>query len=516
MKGLFVRRRIFIALIGCFILQWGLAWGGSVWADAVNPEKKILITPFQITSQENLEFLKKGIEKMLEARLTEPGTSSVVFGDDDDAAKRLGADYIVKGTILIFGSQVNTDVKLLEADTGKAKLEFNEMGTEKGDVIKHMDLFAENIRTQALGLKPVAGLAAPVPTGGYAKQPEQLAQTRSQEIWRGPFWDKEITAICLADIEGDGKTETLVLSGAQLDVYRRTPKGFAPVSSYKLPQKGVTFLFVDAYDLENDGTKEILITGVDNRWRRPAAFAYRFERGTWVEVGGPYDYFLRVVDTREGPLLLGQKADGPGDKKLNTPVVELKMGPGRQGLVPGEKTFPFIDNVFGVAFGDFMNNGNELIASLGLDGYLSLFSPDGQLLNKSAETFGGTPAYIEYKGHRFNKDDGYVLSRVFLQQRVFAGDVDQDGKTNLIVVKNIDKTGGFLTKTRIFTKSYIDILTWNELGFESGNRTQHLNGFISDYTVGDMDSDGKDEIVFALVNTPKLLGAKRSQIFAKR
>ncbi len=510
MKGICIRRKILFALIGGLILQWG-----TVGATAVNKEKKILITPFQITSQENLDFLKKGIEKMLEARLTEPGTASVVFGPDADAATRLDADYIVQGTILIFGSQVNTDVKLLEADTGKVKLEFNEMGTEKGDVIKHVDLFAENIRTQALGLRPVAGLSVPVPGGSYTVQTEQRRQNRLQEIWRGPFLDKEISAICLTDIDGDGNTETLVLSDADLEVYRRTEKGFAPVSAYKLPQKGLTFLFVDVYDLENDGTKEILITGVNKKWLRPASYAYRFEKGNWVEVGGPYDYFLRVVDTSEGPILLGQKADGPGDKKLKTKVVELKMGPG-EDLVPGEKSFPFIDNVFGMAFGDFMNNGSELIASLDLDGYLSLFSLDGERLNKSAETFGGTPAHIEYKGHRYNKNDGYVLSRIFLQQRVFAGDVDEDGKTNVIIVKNIDKADGFLTKTRLFTQCFIDILIWNELGFESQEQTQKLTGFISDYTVGDMDSDGKDEIVFALVDPPKLLGTKRSQIFSKR
>lgn len=519
MRVVSFKTRFFLTSL-IFILLQGLSSVGATPA-----EKKILVTPFQITSEDNLDFLRKGLKGMLEARLTEPGYSNVVFGVDAGAAKALGADYIVQGTILIFGSQVSTDVKLLSLDSGEVELAFNEMGTQKGDVIKHVDLFAENIRTRVLGLAPVAGLLPVAPVAGSNSGyigPAGVNQSvskpnRARVIWRSPFLKKETSSIVVADIDNDGNNETLVLSGSNLEIFRRDPNGFTLISENKLENSvGINYLFVDAYDVDKDGKKEILITGINRKQLHPASYVYKYDKGTMVKIIGPESYFIRAVETSAGPILLGQKVKGSGEKKMNARVVELKLGPGGNSLARGEKTFPFADNVFGIAFGDFMNDNTETIAVLDLDGLISIHSPNGESLHESSDVYGGTPAYIEYKGARYNKDDGYVLSRIFLQQRIFAADIDGDGKTNLIVVKNIDDTSGYLARTRLFTKCFVDVLLWNELGFESRDKSQNISGYIADYTVADMNNDGKDEIVFAVVSPPKMLKSPRSQIFSKR
>ena len=485
-------------------------------------EKRILITPFEITAEEDLGFLKTGIEKMLEARLTESGKSMVIFGSDTVDAS--GIDYIVTGNILIFGKQVSTDVKLLKGDDRTVALSFNQMGENKGDVIRHIDIFADNIRVKALGLQPAAGLAAPEiqQAPNYARAPNayQSGQISGyqvpEEIWRGPFMETEVLSVAVADLDNDGANETLVLTEDGLSIYRRNGDALAPVSENKLDERNVKPLYVDTIDLDLDGRPEICITAVHQKRLRASSMVYNVENMRLTKRIDGLPYLLRVVKKGDVQVLLGQETRGDGDQMLRNPVIELGLGPNERDLVRSGDSYPFADNVCGIAFGDFLNNGEEDIAVLNLSGNISIHDPGGRLIYKGTEEYGGTKKFLEYKGMRYTKDDAWKLDRVFLQQRLFAADLDGDGKMNLITVQNSDTAKGLLSSTRIYSKSYLDILVWNELGLATQNRSQALSGYVSDFTVADMNSDGKEEIVFTLVSSGKLLEDSRSQIFTKR
>ncbi|BBO84432.1 hypothetical protein DSCO28_49980 [Desulfosarcina ovata subsp. sediminis] len=515
MKLFSLKFRILLA-----VLLLAVTIGTAANAFAAEQEKTFLITPFQINSEEPLDFLKKGIDKMLDTRLTEQGRSRVVFAPDVETGSGFDADYIIDGTILIFGAQVSTDVKLINADTGMVELSFDETGSKKGDVIKHVDLFADSVRTRILGLSPVAGPATSVPTTATAPAAQAFnqgpAMLSSQVIWRGPFLKKTIDSLQVQDIDNDGKDEILILAENVLEIYRREGGRLMPISKNKIDEINVRCYFLDAIDLDKDGRKEICVTGVNESQLRAASSIYRLENGELVKLLGPVNYLFRVVDAATGPMLLGQKTLGDDSRKLKTPVVELEFGQGGQSLVPAGKSFSFADNVFGLAFGDFMNNGEEIAAVLDLKGIISLYSQEGRELYRSSDEYGGSAAYIEYKGMRYNKDDGFQLDRIFFQQRIFAADVNGDGKTGLVVVKNSDTARGLLTSTRFYRKSHIDELLWNELGFIVLDKGQNVSGYISDFSLGDTNADGKTEVVFSVVSPAKILKDSRSQIFSKQ
>ena len=105
--------------------------------------------------------------------------------------------------------------------------------------------------------------------------------------------------------------------------------------------------------------------------------------------------------------------------------------------------------------------------------------------------------------------------KLYLQQRIFAADLYQEGKISIIVVKNTDEAMGLLERTRIYRKGHIESLQWNEIGLASQGRTQTISGYISDYTVADMDNDGKKELVFSVVDPTKLLEEKNSRILSQ-
>jgi TolB-like protein len=523
MKIVYLKRGILFSAVFLVLLM-----GMFFTTGAADKEKTILVIPFQINSAEPLDFLKKGIDQMLATRLAEPGRSRVVFASDAQHAREFDADYIVEGTILIFGDQVSTDVKLIEAGSGTVALSVNQTGSQKGDVIKHIDQFTQNVRDHLWGagaaaVPVVPNVPAPPisttvkdaapPTVNQAP-PTAASPAATQQIWRGPFMDISIDSLQVADIDNDGKNEILVLADNVVKIYRREGDRLVPIAETKIDAINITCLFVDAIDLDKDGPKEVCITAVNEQHTRAASLVYRVENMQLVRLLGPVNYLLRVVDTADGPILLGQKTRGEDSQVLKTPVVELRLEQGGQRLVAEGKNFAFADNVFGIAFGDFMHNGTETIAVLGLSGIISLYSPAGEALYKGSDEYGGSTAYVAYKGMRYTKEDGYKLDRIFLQQRLFAADLDRDGKTELIAVKNSDSAKKLLSYTRVYRKSRIDELLWNELGFVVQEQGQSLSGYISDYCIGDTNVDGKQELVFTVVSSAKLFKKKRSQIFS--
>ncbi len=489
------------------ILFFFLIFPGLVSASL---EKKIIVLPFKIESQEKLEFLAKGIVHMLETRLKIPGQSFAVSPGKEEL-KNLKADYILEGTIFFFGDSVSTEAKLINADSGKEELVFTQVGNNKGDVLKHIDLFAERIRTEVFNLRP-ANVFRGESENGYQ---QRSADIRKPVIWKSMFFDAKIKSIAVSDIDNDSKNETIILSNNSIQVFRRTDNSFKKLSEIRIAGKNKRHLFVDVIDLDNDGTKEIFITSINEKTLSPASSLYKWSTSGLIKTADNIKWLLRAVEKKNnGRILLGQKTKVNSSNKFATGIFELKMDK-TGGLSPSNLSFPFADNIFGLAFGDFMNNGEETIALLDLKGNLSIYSSEGNQLFTSPEKYGGSESYIEYKGMRYTKDDGYQMDRIYLQQRIFAADLYQDGKTSLITIKNNDASKGLFSKLRTYDKGRIESLLWNELGMDTQGSTQKIVGYISDFTIADMDTNGKKEIIFTIVSSKGSFGTKTSRIISQ-
>ena len=76
-------------------------------------------------------------------------------------------------------------------------------------------------------------------------------------------------------------------------------------------------------------------------------------------------------------------------------------------------------------------------------------------------------------------------------------DINKDGKNDVITAKNYRLSE--LLSYRHFTHGEIEIRSWDGIGLAVLWRTRKLSGYISDFSIGDFDNDGKDELVTALV-----------------
>jgi hypothetical protein len=104
-------------------------------------------------------------------------------------------------------------------------------------------------------------------------------------------------------------------------------------------------------------------------------------------------------------------------------------------------------------------------------------------------------------------------TRYYLSQRILISDVDNDGKSEVLVCRNKDAAGGLFAKLRLFKAGQIECLSWDKFGLYPEWKTRNISGHVSDYTLGDIDNDGTPELVFAIIKKmSSVLGEARSFI----
>jgi hypothetical protein len=151
-------------------------------------------------------------------------------------------------------------------------------------------------------------------------------------------------------------------------------------------------------------------------------------------------------------------------------------------------------NVFGLALGDAMDNGQKMIVAFDGSDHIRIFSPSGEEQWKSVEPYGGSINYIEI----WSQNEG-DMDRLYLPQRICVQDVDGDGDHEILVVSNQGSLGRLFGRYRKFTSGQIVSLSRKNIGLTLYWQTPKISGCISDYVIGDFDSDGSNEILAAVV-----------------
>jgi hypothetical protein len=151
-------------------------------------------------------------------------------------------------------------------------------------------------------------------------------------------------------------------------------------------------------------------------------------------------------------------------------------------------------NLYSFALGDIENNGQEMILSYSPQASLRLSDRSGAEQWQSAENYGTTDTYLEIP----DEGDMEDMNRYYLPSRIIVTTPAQAGDPSVLVVKNTE-SGRTFPRVKIFKSGHIEYLAWNGLSFVPAWRTQPVAKYISDFAVGDLDGDGQDELVFAVV-----------------
>jgi hypothetical protein len=255
-------------------------------------------------------------------------------------------------------------------------------------------------------------------------------------------------------------------------------------------------LTLDVADINRNGIAEIIVTSVVEDDVR--SFILEYEEGKFRKIAEKSNWFLRViVHPKDGPVLLGQRRGSEG-----VPVDPVyRMVWTKNSFVKGPKMgFPKGTDIFGVAMADLRGEGKPDFIALDKFDRLNVLSDDGKLKWKSSDHFTGADIFYDTK--RRKRDDYRDDSpwRVYIPGRVLVKDLTGEGIPQVIIINNELLTRLF-EKSRSYEKGEVHSLVWDESDLVADWKTRSLKDCISDFQVKDVDNDGNEDLVVAVIGS---------------
>jgi len=323
--------------------------------------------------------------------------------------------------------------------------------------------------------------------------------------------------MAIGDVDGDNRNETVFINHKTVFIYRHYDKRFEKIGEIK-GSNNDGFLGVDVADINNNGKSEIFVTNLSSNTEMLNSFVLEWNGAKFIKIEDNARWYYRVlnIQNRGGSLLLGQKK-GLNDIFSRSGVYELIWNNGQYEPVQRQNLAKH-KTIYGFTYGDIYNDGREMIVAFAHSDHIRILNPDGHEEWRSKDLFGGSATYIAspYEVDVAEPPSERLKEHFYLPQRIHVADLDKDGKNEIIVVKNISAAGRLLTRVRIFKSGHIEALAMDGLGSTLKWKTREISGHISDYTIADIDNDGRDELVFSVVSkTGSVLGEAKSYLVSQ-
>ncbi|HPC03517.1 MAG TPA: CsgG/HfaB family protein [Syntrophales bacterium] len=523
--------------------------------------KVVAVLPFAVHSGENIDYVKKGVWDMLYSRLSAGGELELVSRQavqealaklnkpdlrQEDVLRiggALGADYVVWGSITKFGNSLSLDGKLMDVAGGGSPVGVFEQCKSLDEVIPRIGDFAGKIQMHALGRIPETALPrqespapapwqpASAPSGEKGSGAAQALKTPEgtftsiinpdlinapEPIDRKGFWmtqrySYEFRGMDIGDVNGDGLNETVVISPTIVHVFVRQDKALIPVKRID-GGKYDSYLTVDIADINENGIPEIIITNIVGGVLR--SFVIEYRDGEFRTIASELPYFLRVVHTLGRPVLIGQVKGL--ENPFDYPIHEIIW---QGGTYERGKRMPIPEGlpVYGLAMDSI--DGSDRPKLVLLDDYdririytpsmkrmddLNILGGSDELIWKSDDYYGGSNNAFNRALTTSQRDSGQTMEEEsdttdYVKLRILTYDLNGNGKNDVIIVKNVSPAGRVFKNLQLFTASEIYDLEWDGLGLSENWKTKKIQGYVADYQVKDIDNDGENEIVLALV-----------------
>ncbi len=197
-------------------------------------QNRISVLPFQINAEKNMEYLQKGISKILESRLA--GIKEIVIvspvakvdfetfekiasrpDEIRNTYKEWNIDYIVYGSITIVGKHASLDVKVVNISGDQGPWSFFRKMDSMDDLIPATEDIANEIGNR------VFKLTVPGKTIPSSAENDRLTHQKKQKenvgIWKSSELPIQIFGIAAGDIDANGNLEIVAASGHDIHIF---------------------------------------------------------------------------------------------------------------------------------------------------------------------------------------------------------------------------------------------------------------------------------------------------------
>lgn len=516
-------------------------------------KRKVLVLPIEIYSDQDMSFLQKGIQATITSRLSKDNQAQPIgfekikkaldaspgMVDQSKAialARNLDADYVIFGSITILGGGFSIDIQCNDVARNQPVLALNQSGNETSEILQQIHGFTDQLNTAWIsgdkGITPaVSGKST---YKNSQSSPEQLtsiqhnpkpAENPSTTIIVPAYQPRSISLDVMAqingmtvdDVDGDRRNEVVLVADQSVLVYRLSEGRLVSAGQFK-GQGAQRYLSVDAADINQNGRAEIFVTPAPAADEPLRSFVLEYNGNKFEKIADNQKWYYRVLESPNGgKILVGQKRGSAIDpmqksRAFHGPIYELKWtGEGYQKadvvklpLMPA--------SLYHFAFGHPKLSPDRAAVISSDNQRLKILNSDGGEEWVSDDAFGRTANYLEVS----NPDVVNEIMRNYIPARIIYSDVDNDGRSDLIAVKNRQALGGILRNSQILDGGRIECLNWDGREMAPAWQTRNSSKYISDFAVADIDNDGRRELIYAVVKAGKSgLKKGKSQVISE-
>jgi len=324
----------------------------SAAASAAEYPRRIAIAPFAVLGPE--EEIRQTVDilpRLLSSRLMAlAGAEVLLLSPADkpagDAAKKAGLPLLLSGSVAKLGTGYSIDVTVSDLSSGQTAGAFFVAAATVDEIIPRLADLAADISEKMFGVKaavryyqapqgvppvpsaaaapqtatagaeaavaPLPSVSAPVP----AAPPPAAAPPASGAEWVPSSLKKvaesgriadELHGVVAGDVDAEGNGEVIAYGKKGIHLYRVN-------GSEILPKARITegipghILNVEAVDLDGDGEKEIVVTGIDGESLRSTVLKKKGE--TFGKVADRLPYYLVLLPDWQGKEVLAGQQQG--------------------------------------------------------------------------------------------------------------------------------------------------------------------------------------------------------------
>jgi TolB-like protein len=473
---------------------------------------RVAVLPFTVHSDEDLSYLRNGIWDIISTRIIVEGEVETVDkplverflpdlgGDEitDQGARwlgnRVGADYVVYGSITKVGEYISLDAKVVHVPGTRATASAFTQHKGMDEVMAKVSTFAQDISNRIVGRATSYERGAP----GQLRQYLMFQAIGYSKLQNFP--GRILKGVDAGDVDGDGANEIVVMDHRHLWVYRDEGKALKLMAEFD-QEANNNFLTLDVIDVNGDGKAEIAITNTLNE-DELYSFILAYEDGSFTYVAKNLNWYLRVTKIPGlGEALVAQRMGT--DKDYTGPVRLVEWKDDKIKIGKKVKLPKGVEWIYEFTAGHFTSpEAQEFLVKNEEFSDTRIVDERGRTQYRAEEKLGGSDNYIDRPGVRADKRGAASseFRRIYLPPRIVVKDLDGDGIEDVTAVSNHFKGGGHIERTRPYDKGHVAGLVWDGMTLTQIWQTQDIPGYVADFQIKDVDNDGQNELVTASVN----------------